>query len=73
MNAYQVTYEVDEGTTNTVHVSAVSHQAAQYAAFDELTDRSIAFRRFVFTQIWHSESSQWVMASEHGSGVPADR
>ena len=65
MNAYQVTYEVDDGTTNTVSVSAVSRKAAQYAAFDELTDRSITFRRFVFTQMWHSETSRWVMADEH--------
>lgn len=65
MNAYQVTYEIDDDATGTVSVSAISRQAAQYAAFDELTDRSIAFRRFVFTQMWHSETSQWVMADEH--------
>lgn len=65
MNAYQVTYEVDDGSTDTVSVAAVSCEAARYAAFDELTDRSISFRRFVFTQMWHSETSQWVMTNEH--------
>jgi hypothetical protein len=65
MNAYQVTYELADGTTDTVSVPAVSREAAQYAAFDELIDRSIRIRRFLFTQMWHDETSRWVETNEH--------
>ena len=65
MNAYQVTYERHDGTTDTVSVPAVSREAAHYAAFDELVDRSIRIRRFVVTRMWHDESSRWVVTNEH--------
>lgn len=65
MNAYQVTYERHDGTTDTVSVPAVSREAAQYAAFDELADRSVGVKRFLFVQMWHAETSRWVHTNDH--------